>query len=119
MAKQKSGVSVNITGDVSGQVVIGNHNTVIKNISQSPVTSASVEDLLHLLGKLKSQIQMEAPDNIKEKALEKANELEHAVLEKKPNLVTVEYVKHWFEKNLPNLVRVVAHIADELNKYTL
>ena len=113
--KSKRSISVSITGDISGQIVVGNNNEVIKSISHSP----SAEDLLYLLSNLKSRIQTEASEDKKENAFEKANELERAILEKKYDLVVIGNVKQWFHRNLPDLVDVIARIEGELKKLAL
>lgn len=117
--KPKSEISVNITGDVSGQVVVGNNNKMIKSVNHLPVASPRLEAMRRLLDELKGWIETEAPDNKREDALERVNELEHALFEPKPDLTTVEYVKKWFGKNLSNLAGSVAGITDEFNKHTL
>lgn len=116
--KPKSGISVNITGDVSGQIVVGSHNKVIKSITHSESPSAELEELRHLLIDLKNKIQTESSDDKKENALERVNELEQAIFEKKPDRTTIEYVQNWFRKNLPSLAEAVMDIAGEVEKRT-
>ncbi len=117
--KPKSGISVNISGDVSGQIVVGSHNKVIKSVTHSESPSAELEELRHLLIDLKNKIQTESSDDKKENALERVNELEQAIFEKKPDRTTIEYVQNWFRKNLPNLAGAVTNIAGEVDKHTL
>ena len=117
--KTNNRISVNITGDVSGQIVIGNNNEVKKSIAHLPTNSANMKSLLRLLNDLKFRIQTEAPDDKKEDALEKANELANAIHEKNLYLVDVGYVKKWFEENLPDLVELITRIEDEFGKLSL
>lgn len=109
--KPKTGVNVNINGEVSGQIVVGDHNRVIKSVSHISVTTAELEELQRLLSDLRNKIQMQAPDDKKSAALERVDELEQAVLEKKPDLSTMEYVKNWFGKHLPALAGTVVGVV--------
>ena len=118
MSKQKK-ISINIAGDVSGQVVIGDNNEVIKKINHLPVNSDKFEELHRLLGELKSRIQMDPQEDKRADALKKVDELEHAIFENKPELTTIEYVKVWFAGNLPDLTDEVAGIISEFTKHTL
>lgn len=117
--KTNNRISVNITGDVSGQIVIGNNNEVKKSIAHLPPNSTNMKSLLRLLNDLKFRIQTEAPDDKKEDALEKANELANAIHEKNLYLVDVGYVKKWFGENLPDLVELITRIEDEFEKLSL
>lgn len=109
-SKPKDGISVNIKGDVSGQIVVGKNNTVTKTIQNASVTQAELDDFRRLLGELRNQVQAEVPVEKKDAALERVDELEQAVLEKKPDLSTMEYVKNWFGKHLPGLAGTVVGI---------
>jgi hypothetical protein len=108
--KPKDGVHVNIKGDVSGQVVVGSNNKVTKSIVHQAVTPAELDELRQLLSDLRNKIQAEASAEKKESALERVDELEQAVLEKKPDLSTMEYVKKWFGKHLPGLAGTVVGV---------
>lgn len=108
--KPKDGINVNISGDVSGQIVVGNNNSVTKSIQNASVTPAELVELRKLLGELRSKVQAEAAPDKKDAALEKVAELEQAVLEEKPDLSTMEYVKNWFGKHLPGLTGTVVGI---------
>jgi hypothetical protein len=109
-SKPKDGINVNIKGDISGQIVVGTNNTVTRSIQNAGVTTAELEDLQKLLLELKDKIQAQAPADQKNAALERVNELEQAMLEKKPDLSTMEYVKNWFGKHLPGLAGTVVGV---------
>ena len=108
--KPKDGISVNIRGDVSGQIVVGDNNQVTKSITHQAVTSAELEELRKALLELRSRVQAEAPADKRDAALERVDELEHAMLEKAPDLSTMEYVKNWFGKHLPGLAGTVVGV---------
>ncbi len=109
-SKPKDGINVNIKGDVSGQIVVGNNNSVTRSIQNAAVTPAELEDFRRLLAELRNKVQADVPVDKKDAALERVDELEQAVLEKKPDLSTMEYVKNWFGKHLPGLAGTVVGI---------
>ena len=109
-SKPKDGINVNIKGDVSGQIVVGNNNSVTKSIQNAAVTPAELVELRKLLGELRSKVQVEAALDKKDAALEKVAELEQAVLEERPDLSTMEYVRNWFGKHLPGLAGTVVSV---------
>ena len=76
--KPKDGINVNITGDVSGQIVVGNNNSVTKSIQNASVTPAELDELRKLLDELRSKVQAEAGPDKKDAALERVDELEQA-----------------------------------------
>jgi len=105
------------------QTAIGDHNIQIGAVSggevnigvpaakQPEVTEADLVALRKLLADLKAQVEVEAPPERKEAALERVGELEQAVTAKQPDLSTMEYVKGWFVKNLPGLAGAVTSVV--------
>ena len=108
----KSGDKIHIEG-VSGQVAIGNNNLQTQNISRDHVTITNdeLDTLKKMFEKVKEQVAQKAPADMQEKALEKVTELEEAVKTEKPDITTMEYVKNWFEKNLPQLAGAVTSLV--------
>ncbi len=110
---RSQGVTVNIDGNVSGQVAVG------KNIKQAQalragtpkLTEAELKTLTELIAGLKQQVSAEAPPDKKELALEKVSELEQAITDKKPDVSTMEYVRNWFVKNIPGLAGAVTSLV--------
>ncbi len=103
--------SGNITGS---QVVIGDGNNVIQGqgnrIQQAKFQSISRAELKELQSgfeNLKAQIEASAPPEKKEEALQKAEELQQAVLDKKPDPSKMASVRDWFLKNAPGLAGAV------------
>ena len=100
-------ISATINGNVSGQVAIG------QNISQShteihqALTGAEMQELQQILAQLRSRVDSEAPADIKADALERVDELEQAIREKKPDISTMENLKKWFGKHIPGLAGAV------------
>jgi|SRR5688572_15142452 len=104
-------ISASITGDVSGQVAVGQNINQSRSEIQRSVTSAEMQELEQILAQLKSRVEAEAPAEKKEAALERVDELEQAITEKKPDLSTMEYVKNWFGKNAPGLAGAVVSVV--------
>jgi TPP-dependent 2-oxoacid decarboxylase len=107
--KPKNQVKGNIKGDVSGQVAIGNNinqTQSIKNINAG-VSEGDLQILHNLIENLKEQISSTVPADQQEKAIERVSELEEAITAEEPDLTTMEYVKNWFGKNLPQLAGTV------------
>ena len=77
----------------------------------SAVTPQEMEELRQLLAQLRSKVESETPADKKNAALERVNELEQAVTEKKPDLSTMEYVRNWFVKNAPGVAGAVVSVV--------
>ena len=104
-------IRASITGDVSGQVAVGQNINQSRSEIQRPVTSDEVQQLRQMLDQLKKRVDAEAPAEKKQAALERVDELEQAMTEKKPDLSTMEYVKNWFGKNVPGLAGAVVSVV--------
>lgn len=106
-------VDANISGTISGQVAIGENITQTQTIkADSPdVTEADIAALHKLIAELKEQIASTAPADKQTVALEKASELEEAITAKEPDISTMEYVRNWFGKNLPQLAGAVTGLV--------
>jgi TPP-dependent 2-oxoacid decarboxylase len=111
--KPKNQVEGIIEGNVSGQVAIGNKINQTQTIKDSKpdVTEADLEVLHELIENLKQQITATVPGDQQEGALERVSELEEAITAEKPDLTTMEYVKNWFGKNLPQLAGTVTGLV--------
>ena len=104
---------VHIKGDVSGQVAIGNSITQTQSIRNAipQVSKADLETLQNLFETIKAQISQNVSPEQQEKALEKVDELESAITSEKPDLTTMEYVKNWFGRNLPQMAGAVTGLV--------
>jgi len=102
-----------IEGDISGQVAIGNNINQQQTIhKQKPeISLAELEVLKKLFVELRGLVATSATPDHKEKALEKVSELEEAITAQKPDITTMEYVKNWFGKNLPQLAGAVTGLV--------
>jgi hypothetical protein len=112
-SSKKPTVNTTISGTISGQVAIGENITQEQTIKVegSGITEADLVALQKLIEELKEQIASEAPADKQKAALEKATELEEAIIAKKPDIPTMEYVRNWFGKNLPQMAGAVAGLV--------
>ena len=106
-SKSTEGIHVTVGGDVSGQVAAGHNIKQVSTKTTGKVTEAELEELHQLLATLRAKVEAEAQPEKKGAAIERVEELEQAVTEKKPDLSTMEYVRNWFVKNLPGLAGAV------------
>jgi hypothetical protein len=105
-------INATISGPVSGQVAIGNGINQVNVVGWTgpQVTQADLDELHQAVAKVKAHVEsVEAPDK-KAAALERMDELEEAITAEKPDLTTLEYVKRWFARNLPELAGAVTGI---------
>jgi len=119
-----SGVQVSVSGNVSGQVAGGKNIQQVQGVTRGQVnigdgnrqaigadnlelTARERKELQRLLNELRDKVASSVPSEQKDAALERVQELEQAVAEKKPDLTTMEYVKNWFARNLPSLAGAV------------
>lgn len=107
-ANSENRYDVHLTGDVSGQVVVGSDNTVKQVIAGhdlGPVTDAELADLRSEFAQVRGLLQ--DPDPLHDQARERLDELEEAVTAPQPDLSTMEYVRRWFTRRLPALAGTV------------
>jgi 3-methyladenine DNA glycosylase/8-oxoguanine DNA glycosylase len=104
-------ISANITGDISGQVAVGQNINQAKTETQPTVALQELEELRGLLAQLRNKVELEASADKKVAALEHVNELEQAVTEQKPDLSTMKYVRNWFVKNVPSVAGAVVSVV--------
>ena len=106
-------INATISGPVSGQIAIGHgiNQAQVIGAPRPEVTQADLAILRQALADLKLQVATAAPTEKKEAALERIGELEEAVTAKKPDLTTMEYVRGWFVKHLPELAGAVTSIV--------
>ncbi len=105
-------IRATISGDVSGQVAVGKDIEQKQIIGARPqVTEADLEAIRQMMADLRAQVAAQAPPEKKDPALERVNELEEAITAEEPDLTTVEYVKKWFAKHLPQLAGAVTSVV--------
>jgi len=102
-------IELNLTGNVSGQVAVG------ENISQTQKIQTGLETLtdferkmlFDLIAELKKEVVHESPVGKQEAALEKVTELEQAITAEEPDISTMEHIRNWFVSNVPQIAGTV------------
>ncbi len=118
MAKKNSQLSWK-SGNISGsQITLGDNNVVIrgnsnqvKQVKSTGISRAELKTLLAEFSSLKQQIEATAPPEKKAEALQKADELQAAVLDKKPNPTQMASIRDWFIKNAPGIAGSVTGLV--------
>jgi len=110
--KEIGGDNIQITiGDGAHNIAAGKKiHQVVGESSRSQVTEADLATIRQLFADLRHQIEAQAPAEKKDSAVERIAELEEAVIAKEPDLTTMEYVKKWFSKHLPQMAGMVAGV---------
>jgi hypothetical protein len=98
---------------VSGQVGVGENIRQRQTVHAAP-QQVSPEDLAELrraLADVRAQVEAAAPPDQKGAALERVDELAGAATAEKPDLTTMEYVRGWFARHLPQLAGAITSIV--------
>lgn len=100
-------ITARITGDVSGQVALGSSIRQVQRDTDAP-TAPNPNAVRAVLAALRCDIAREAPGDLRDGAVERAEELEQAVLSEEMDVTTIAYVTRWFARRVPDLGRRVA-----------
>ena len=97
---------------MSGQVAVGKDILQEQAVGARPqVTEADLAAVRQMLGDLRAQVAAQAPPEKRDAALERVDEPEEAITAEEPDLTTMEYVKKWFARHLPQLAGAVASVV--------
>jgi hypothetical protein len=106
--------SATIKAPVTGQLAVGRDITqhhIEQRAAAQPLSAEQLGQLAGLLAALRSEVATNAPPEQREEALSKVGELEDAIVaEDKPDLVTMDYIRSWFAKRLPQLAGAVVSL---------
>jgi hypothetical protein len=110
---QQFGDRVVISGDISGQVAVGDGITQYQTLGATPPapTGGELAALRQALADLRLQVAAQVPPDRQGAALERVTELAEAVTAGEPDLATMEYVQRWFARQLPGLAGAVTGIV--------
>jgi len=98
--------------EVSGQVAVGKDILQEQAVgARAQVTEADLAALRQMLAELRAQVAAQAPPEKRDAALERVDELEEAITAEEPDLTTMEYVKKWFARHLPQLAGAVTSLV--------
>lgn len=118
-----SGTQIEIGGDVSGQMAVGNEGptfqigsmsggqvNVHENVPALPhVTKADLAELKRWIGDIKARVAFGAPPGVRAEAAQRLGDLQAAILSQPPDVSTMEQVLSWFSKHVPRLSGAVLH----------
>ena len=107
--KEQSASKYNISmGDVSGQVVIGDYNTVAQRVGLTP---QETDELKSLFAETRTKVEAEAPPEQRQQALDQTEELERAVLAEQPDPGRIQTILGWFKKNAPQAAGAIVSVV--------
>jgi len=112
--EQTSGnIEAHIAGDVSGQIAVGRdiHQRQTIGIPRPVVTPEERGELRAVLDQLKAQVAAVAPPELRQSASERVQELDEAVSADLPDLSTIEYVRGWIGRHLPQLAGSITSLV--------
>jgi hypothetical protein len=110
---------IEVGGDISGsQITVGNRNVVIQGnrnrVGKTNVQAISPAELRKLRAqfiRLKDRIESTLPEDKKAEALQKADELQAAILQKEPDPSRMASIRNWFVKNTPRVAGAVTSLV--------
>jgi hypothetical protein len=102
-----AGVNISVGGDLSGQVGVGSHIQQVKHTEAGNFSAQDRQDLDALLDALTQQVETRSPDDVKATAMQRARELREAVAGGRPDLSTLEYVRNWLVRHVPQVAGAV------------
>lgn len=116
--QEKSGNHINANFsnvNNNGQIAVTGDGEIYQSMNvnaiRTEVTAQDLAILQQLIADLKTQVATEAPPEKQASATERVEELEKAIVSKKPNVNTIKYVKDWFAENLPKLAGTVSSVV--------
>jgi hypothetical protein len=92
-----------VTGPVQGAVAVGKGISQRQDVGSMELALSDAErsELSTLFANLRHEVSAAVPESERRAALERLDELEHAVVSDHPDLTTIEYVKQWFARSFP------------------
>ncbi|HEX8094004.1 hypothetical protein [Jatrophihabitans sp.] len=103
-----------VNAPVTGQLAVGRDiaqsHTALGGAAQQ-LSTEQLSQLAGLLTALRSEVATNAPPEQREEALSKVTELENAIAaEDEPDLVTMDHIRGWFTKRLPQFAGAVVSL---------
>ncbi|MRH92376.1 hypothetical protein GFY24_33980 [Nocardia sp. SYP-A9097] len=99
---------IRVGGGVAGQFAVGRDNTVSRidaGRDANQVTASEIASLRVEFERVRAMLP--ADDTVADHAREHLDELEEAVTNSEPDLTTMDYVRKWFVRKLPQLAGAV------------
>lgn len=110
MEDARKEIRATITGDVSGQVAVGDQNVQRQTVVEARLSPEEAEELRGLFAALREVVVAEAPPEEQDAALEHVEELEEALTAETPDLSALERAKRWLGEKLPAAGKAVGNL---------
>jgi hypothetical protein len=106
-------IEAQVAGDVSGQIAVGRdiHQRQTIGIPRPVVTPEEQVVLRAVLDQLKAQVVAVAAPELQQSASERVQELDEAVSADPPDLNTIQYVRGWIGRHLPQLAGSITSLV--------
>jgi hypothetical protein len=101
-----AGHHITISGGVSGQVAVGNHNTQVQAAAPA-LSETELRRLREAFDELQARVAAEAPPQHWDQAMEQIATLERAVFADQPALDQIAAAPGWFEPDTPKLAGLI------------
>jgi hypothetical protein len=99
-------IQVTVSGPMSGQLAVGNHNTQIQAPAPA-LPDAELQRLRVAFEQLQARVAGEAPPEHRDQAMGQMAKLERAVFADKPALEEIAEAPEWFERDTPKLAGLI------------
>jgi hypothetical protein len=110
--RDANGPNIKVGGDNSGIISFGDENKLTVDRRVDKRTSISAQDaaaLQALIANLREQVTREAPEDQREAALAKVDELDAAIAPH-PNVKRMQAIRNWFALHLPAMLGAVTSV---------
>ena len=104
-------ISAVISGDVSGQVAVGSGiRQVQMQGTPSPVSEVELAQVHALFAQLRAQVAELTPGEMRDRAVERVEELHEAVVAEQPDATALRHLTRWFVRTLPAVAGLVTGV---------
>ena len=109
MTDQRQGdVISGVIRDVNGQAAIG--KDIVQTNIAAPPTAEELQTLTDAFAALRTEVEQQAPPDVREEAIRQADVLKDATLGPKPDVSLMAQARTWFLKHAPGLLGAVTTV---------
>jgi hypothetical protein len=109
MTDQRQGdVISGVIRDVNGQAAIG--KDIVQTNIAAPPTAEELQALTDAFAALRTEVEQQAPPEVREEAVRQADVLKDATLGPKPDVSLMAQARTWFLKHAPGLLGAVTTV---------
>src|SRR4051812_13185685 len=97
------GSHIEVHGNTSGQIIVGNQNTVtmIIDAGRAGITEDDRDEMRTLLDELRAKVKVEVPEEVKEAAQQEVRALSKEVEADQPDASRIKRAIEWIGDKLP------------------